>query len=64
MFSLRAAGKQRATQGGKCVQGVRIAVNLSREYSFIDWFVRLLTRWETNVAAIGIVCGIALERRS
>jgi len=25
-----------STQGGKCVQGIRIAVNLSREYSFID----------------------------
>jgi hypothetical protein len=25
-----------STQGSKCVQGVRIAVNLGREYSFID----------------------------
>jgi hypothetical protein len=34
--------------GGKRVQGMRIAVNLSRENSFIDWFVRL-----ANGSAVG-----------
>jgi hypothetical protein len=37
-----------SAQGCKRVQGMRIAVNLSRENSFIDWFVQ-----PANASAVG-----------